>query len=127
MTVIRSGRSSEQETAAEAEFEGEIREFVRRDVAPVRRAQPENSGEFAANNINSIIQRVAGSSLQEIELLIAELQTLRDFLRTEGERIQREITGYAQLSHAAMRSTKIIGESMGQWKSAVDNARQHRA
>jgi hypothetical protein len=127
MTVIR-GRASEQETAPEGEFEGEIREFVRRDVAPARRAQAaENNGDLAANNINSIIQRVAGNSLQEIELLIAELQTLRDFLRTEGERVQREITGYAQLSHAAMRSTKIITESMAQWKSAVDNTRQHRA
>jgi hypothetical protein len=126
MTLIR-GRTEQETAAPEGEFEGEIREFVRRDVAPARRAQAENNGDLAANNINSIIQRVAGNSLQEIEMLIAELQTLRDFLRTEGERVQREITSYAQLSHAAMRSTKIITESMAQWKSAVDSTRQHRA
>jgi hypothetical protein len=126
MTVIRSGRPADTDDAAETEFEGEIREFVRRDVAPLRRVQQPEGGEFAANNINSLIQRVAGNSLQEIEMLITELQTLRDFLRTEGERVQREISTYAQLSHAAMRSTKIIGESMAQWKGAVDTSRQHR-
>jgi hypothetical protein len=38
-------------------------------------------------------------------------------LRNEGERVQREISGYASLSQAAMTSMKIIGDSMAQWKS----------
>jgi hypothetical protein len=62
----------------------------------------------------------------EIEKLISELQTLRDFLRSEGERVQREIAGYVQLSDAAMKSTKIIADSVTQWKGAVDSARTER-
>jgi dsDNA-specific endonuclease/ATPase MutS2 len=102
-------------------FEGEIREFVRRDFAPLRRLQPEpGSSEFAVANINSLVQRVAGTSIQEIENLISELQALRNYLESEGERVQRELAGYAQLNQAAIKSTKIIAESMAQWKQAVD-------
>ena len=34
----------------------------------------------------------------------------------EIERVQREIAGYAGLSHSAATSMKVIGESLGQWK-----------
>ena len=101
---------------SEMEVEGEIREFVRRDLASVRQ-QPQNDGEVVANNISSLLQRVSGSSVQEIERLIGELQTLRDMLQSEGARVQREITQYANLSQAAMQSTKIIAESLTNWKA----------
>jgi ABC-type transporter Mla subunit MlaD len=108
-----------------SEVEGEIREFLRRDFASVRR-QPENDGEVVANNINSLLQRVSGSSVQEIERLIGELQTLRDTLQNEGERVQREIIQYANLSQAAMQSTKTIAESLTNWKAVpgVPSARE---
>jgi hypothetical protein len=35
-----------------------------------------------ANNISSLLQRVAGASVQEIDRLIAELQNLRETLST---------------------------------------------
>jgi ABC-type transporter Mla subunit MlaD len=106
-----------------SEVEGEIREFVRRDFASVRQ-QPENDGEVVANNISSLLQRVSGSSVQEIERLIGELQTLRDRLQSEGARVQREIIQYANLSQAAMQSTKTIAESLTNWKAVrgVPNA-----
>lgn len=119
----------EVETAETAEtsgnnFEGEIREFVRRDFAPLRRSPDMNSGaEFAATNISSLVQRVAGTSLQEIDNLIGELQSVRDYIASEGERVQREIATYAQLNHAAMTSTRIISDSMSKWKDAVDDAK----
>jgi hypothetical protein len=112
MSVMNAERQSDLESA---DFESEIREFIRKDVAPLRRPQPEGS-EFAVTNINSLVQRVAGTSLQEIDNLVGELQTLRDFLVSEGERVQREIAGYGELSKATLRSTKIIAESMSQWK-----------
>jgi hypothetical protein len=108
--------------AAIREVEAEIREFVRRDPTQLR--NPDNGGEAVANNISSLVQRVAGSSVAEIEHLISELESLRDFLYREGERVQREISGYAQLSQAAMSSTKIIADSMTQWKKQVDAQRR---
>jgi len=118
--------------AAVSEVEAGIRDFVRNDVAYLRRppgtpntddAALEPSAEATVNNVNSLIQRVAGTSLAEIEKLIAELESLRDLLHAEGQRVQREISGYAQLSQAAMKSTRMIADNVTQWKRAADGLR----
>jgi len=127
--------------AAVSEVEAGIRDFVRNDIAYLRRpgananagattdaaASPEapldSSTEATVNSVNSLIQRVAGTSLAEIEKLISELESLRDLLHAEGQRVQREISGYAQLSQAAMKSTRLIADNVAQWKRAADNLR----
>jgi len=109
----------DQAAAANA-FEGEIREFVRRDVAFLRRQRGdgEQAVEPVAENLNALIRRVSGASMEEIDRVIAELQSVRDMLSKEGDRVSREIAGYASLSHAAMTAMKVIGDSVTQWKSA---------
>jgi hypothetical protein len=92
--------------------DGEIREFVRRDVATSFRRQPESESEMVASNINAVLQRATGTSVQEIEKLITELQTLRDTLQSEAARVQREIVEYATLAQGALQSTKIIAETL---------------
>ncbi len=119
MTVTKTSESTHIDKTAESQVEGEIREFVRRDVATFRR-QPENESEVVANNIGTLLQRVAGTSVKEIDKLIVELQTLRDMLHTESTRVQREIVEFATLSQAAMQSTKIIAESLTHWKRVPD-------
>jgi hypothetical protein len=37
-------------------------------------------------------------------------------LRNEGARIGREVGGYASVNHAAATATKVIFESLKQWK-----------
>src|ERR1700688_3374660 len=138
MNAIRSEKieSIEGEDAnldAVSEVEAGIRDFVRNDVAYLRRPGPGTSGttesplesstEATVNNVNSLIQRVAGASLAEIETLISELESLRDLLHAEGQRVQREISGYAQLSQAAMKSTRMIADNVAQWKRATDSLR----
>src|SRR5262245_44216221 len=109
---------SDAEQAA-ATFEGEIREFVRRDVAFLRRQRPENEppSEPVSDNLNGLIRRVSGASMEEIDRVILELQGVREMLRNEGERVGREIAGYATLSHAAMTAMKVIGDSLMNWKN----------
>ncbi len=76
--------------AAVSEVEAGIRDFVRNDIAYLRRpatvsgAEPalDQSAEATVNNVNSLIQRVAGTSLSEIENLIGELEALRDRMVT---------------------------------------------
>ena len=119
--------------AAVTEVEAGIRDFVRNDVAYLRRPAPtmlnaaepalEPSTETTVNSVNSLIQRVAGTSLSEIENLISELESLRDLLHAEGQRVQREISGYAQLSQAAMKPTRMIADNVTQWKRAADGLR----
>jgi hypothetical protein len=117
--ALKSSEATEAGKAGEMQVEGEIREFVRRDVATLRR-QPENESEMVASNIGTLLQRVAGTSVKEIDKLILELQTLREMLHSEGARVQREIVEYATLSQAAMQSTRIIAESLTQWKKVPD-------
>jgi hypothetical protein len=119
MTATKSSESAEIGKAGETQVEGEIREFVRRDIATLRR-QPESESEMVASNIGTLLQRVAGTSVKEIDKLIVELQTLREMLHTEGARVQREIVEYATLSQAAMQSTRIIAESLTHWKKVPD-------
>ena len=131
--TIRSEQTDETteadgELAAVSEVEAGIREFVRNDIAYLRRPAAETApldanAEATVNNVNSLIQRVAGTSLAEIEKLISELESLRDLLHAEGQRVQREISGYAQLSQAAMKSTRMIADNVTQWKRAADGLR----
>ena len=138
MNVIRPEKIEaidvDENIDAVTEVEAGIRDFVRNDVAYLRRPAPgmlgtpettalEPSTEATVNNVNSLIQRVAGTSLSEIENLIAELEALRDLLHSEGQRVQREISGYAQLSQAAMKSTRMIADNVSQWKRTADGLR----
>lgn len=138
MNAMRPEKTETTETetvdtnlAAVTEVEAGIRDFVRNDIAYLRRpaagtadAPPlDPSAEATVTNVNSLIQRVAGTSLAEIENLISELESLRDLLHAEGQRVQREISGYAQLSQAAMKSTRMIADNVSQWKRAADGLR----
>src|SRR5262245_61421150 len=98
------------------EVELEIRDLVRRDISGLR-PNPEANSDLGANNIRSLLKQVAGTSVQEIEQLIAELKGLRETLSTECERVQREIVQYAALNQAAMHSTKAVAESIGRWSA----------
>jgi hypothetical protein len=138
MNAMRPEKTETTETetidtnlAAVTEVEAGIRDFVRNDIAYLRLpaatatdAPPlDPSAEATVTNVNSLIQRVAGTSLAEIENLISELESLRDLLHAEGQRVQREISGYAQLSQAAMKSTRMIADNVSQWKRAADGLR----
>jgi len=129
--TIEPTEEADSNLAAVSEVEAGIRDFVRNDIAYLRRpavASPETapldaSAEATVNNVNSLIQRVAGTSLAEIENLVSELEALRDLLHSEGQRVQREISGYAQLSQAAMKSTRMIADNVAQWKRTTDGLR----
>lgn len=105
-------------------FEAEIRQFVRRDVTIPDRQQNEMGprSEPAADNLRALIERVSGASMEEIDRVIRELQGVRDMLQREGDRVTREIAGYASLSHAAMTAMKVIADSLTQWKNAPSNS-----
>ena len=82
-------------------------------------ARPKPTANSSRTTSRTLLQRVAGTSVQEVDRLIAELQQLRELLHQEGARVQREITEYAHLSQSAMQSTKIIAESLSHWKGDV--------
>jgi len=121
MSAIKTAAAGDEQGGT-VRLESDIREFVRRDAA--LRPAPETENETVANSLNSLLQRVSGSSADEIDRIIGELQALRELLDREGARLQREIAEYASLSQSAMQSTKVIAEGLAQWKSTADH---HRA
>jgi hypothetical protein len=107
------------------QVEAAIRDFVRQDVTHVRRVPATDQPTEVVASVNSLVQRVAGASLREMQNVIWELESLRDFLQSEGERVQREISNYAQLAQAAMTSTRSIADNMVHWKKFADGKRSH--
>ena len=89
-----------------AEIEGVIRDLVRRDVGPATSKEPPD----IAANVNSIVQRA--TSLSELQTVIEELEQLYEFLHSEGERLEREISEYAQLSKSTTSSTRLIADNL---------------
>lgn len=120
--ALKQGKPADLDKSTESAVEDDIREFVRRDVATGRKS-PEGDGEAVANNISTLLQRVAGCSVAEIDLLISELGSLRELLQSEGARIQGAIIKYAHLSQSAMQSTKIISEQLANWRNKGAQAR----
>ena len=114
MTALR--RLGDINPSAVQGFEGEIREFIRRDVSTRRRPQTEGADDAGVESVSNLIDRVSGASCQEIDRLIAQLQAMREMLHREGERVRRELTGYAGLSQSAMTSMKIIADTLAQFR-----------
>jgi hypothetical protein len=122
MTIIRPSKPANQSQAVgSSELEGQTREVNRSDVVPARKPQAEGGDtEIGAGSANALLQQVAGTTFEEINRLIDELHGLRDLLQGEGQRVQREIVKYAQLSQAAMKSAKVIAEGMTQLQSSAE-------
>jgi hypothetical protein len=59
-----------------------------------------------------LLRQVSTTSTGEIDNLISDLQTLRRKLQTDGDRIQRDIMEYAELSQRVMQLTTIISDSV---------------
>src|SRR6187401_2976255 len=111
--MVKPDRLGDIDQVAANQFEGEIREFVRRDASLRRRdAPPDFLGDkTAVENIEVLIGGVSEAATSEMDRVIGELTSMRNLLRTEGERVGREVTNVAGLSQTAMTSMKIIAES----------------
>ena len=96
----------------------------RETPASDRQQAPEARHESVSVPISSVIGRIALHSVEEIERLIAELQSFRNFLETESQRVQREISAYVHLSEAAANSSNVIIESMVHWRDGLDKPPQ---
>jgi hypothetical protein len=118
MSAIK--RLGDVDRQANSEFEGEIREFIRRDVSARRPAtEPITASQAESENLNSLLERVSGATVAEIDRLISELQTIRSLLQSEGDRVRREITGYAGLSQSAVATMKVINETLSQLRPSA--------
>jgi hypothetical protein len=100
-------------------LEKDIQNSIQRDITNLRRA-PDNESELIATNLRAMLQRVSGASLSEIDRLMADLQSLREHLESEGARVHRELVEYAYLQQSSMQSTKVISEGLAQLKAVAE-------
>ena len=116
----RNTAEHDQNQSVETEVAAEICELVRRDVVDRPGRQSENESRLVASDINSVLQRATANSVQEIDKLITELQAVSNMLHSEASRVQREVVQYSTFTQAALQSTKIIAESLEQWRKVPD-------
>jgi hypothetical protein len=136
MNSLQSSEGTQVNEGAEAfsKLESEIGELVRRDTTAPRLQQGNddelNVGSLVNAQVNegveafsklegeirehvgSVVQKVSGTSVPEVENLIAELQILRGKLQNEAARVQREIRDYAVLIQGAKKSITTISRSL---------------
>jgi hypothetical protein len=55
-------------------------------------------------------------SMADIDRLMDDLQVARNYLQSEGEKLQRMVSSYAHLAHTASASARVITESLGTWR-----------
>jgi hypothetical protein len=65
-----------------------------------------------AGQADALIRRMAGTAMDEIDGVIRELESVRERLRSEGERVNREIANYADLTRAAISAVRDISANI---------------
>ena|SRR5437763_417737 len=118
MNVVRPLGSAEIEKSSEVEAGGNIHELARGSSAVFRPGEASDV-EMSSDNLAGLLRRVSEASTREIENLVGDLQALRKKLHTDGNRIQRDITEYAELTQQVMQLTKIISESVKKLPTAL--------
>ena len=120
MTALKSKDTFKQADDTASTIQGGISKLVRSEVAEQRWLTPDAMNAQNVEGLSSLISRVAGRSAEEIDELIEELNGLRNFLRTEGQRIDREICQYVQMHQSAKSSIQMIGGAFEPLKRHFD-------
>jgi hypothetical protein len=118
MDMSKPQRVADLEAVA-TELAGEIGDIVHADACFRRERRQAGDSEAAVESMSSLIQRASGAMMDEIDRAISELQSMRDMVRSESARVEREVTKYASMNQQAMASTKIIAHGLAHWRSAV--------
>ena len=108
--------TSFQAVAASLAAEGEVCDLAHAKLSTPTETDPE---------IAPLIEKVGATSIAEVEKMIGELQAAKDFLESEGERVQREAEHYTTLTHMALASVKIISDTVAGWREAGHPLRDH--
>jgi hypothetical protein len=110
MSYVQPTQSSAEFKATDLDIEDNVRALA--NGSAVFRQGDNSNGDATATNLSSLLRRVSGNSTREIDTLIGDLRDLREKLRSDGDRIHRDIVEYAALSQQVMQLSKIISESV---------------
>src|SRR5215510_2522748 len=102
-------KSPPEAVAANMEIKQEIYELAHAELS----AQAETDAEIAP-----FIQKVGATSIAEIDRLLAELEGARNYLQSEGKRIELEMARYTNLTQMTSLTAKIISDAVSRWHPA---------
>ena len=77
--------------------------------------------------VSTLLERMSGLSLAEMDKAIQELQRVRNFLRNERERLRLEIAEHLRLTQAAMGSAKAVSASVASFGTVAEDFGKSRA
>ena len=119
MSARTAAATVEKSLPVEPNIEAEINSLIEQQIPnriqvekqPPKRIQIEDDAE----RCRSFVARITSNSIDELGELASELtsalQNLQEYLKAEGERVQREIVDYAHLNHTALAAIKTIIET----------------
>lgn len=93
--------------------ENEISNLVK-ELAKQESPTPPTHIENDAERIRSSVGRLTSSSINELKGLTSELEELQDFLKSEVERVERDID-------SALAGINIIIETIAPWRGIADS------
>jgi methyl-accepting chemotaxis protein len=91
---------------------------------PSARAAEREDDQMPTENLSELLGRVSENSTSQIDDLVGDFGRLREKLRTDGDRIQREIEEYSRLSQQVMQLTKTISESVEKVRASADRPQE---
>ena len=110
MNAPTSAAAARKPLAVKSELEAEIGNLLDPEGQKLP-AQIEDDGE----RIRSLVARLTSNSIDELEGLGSDLTSavrqLQEFLKSEGECVQREIVNYAHLTETTLAAIKNIIET----------------
>jgi excinuclease UvrABC nuclease subunit len=109
MSARTAAATVEKSLPVESTTETEINSLIEEQTP--KRIQIEDDAERS----RSFLARMTSNSIDELGELASELtsalENLKEYLKVEGERVQREIVDYAHLNRTALAAIKTIIET----------------
>jgi hypothetical protein len=119
MSARTAAATLEKSLPVESSIEAEINSLIEQQTPkriPVEEQTPKRIQiEDDAERSRSFVARMTSNSIDELGELASDLtsalQNLQEYLKAEGERVQREIVDYAHLNRTALAAIKTIIET----------------
>jgi excinuclease UvrABC nuclease subunit len=115
MSVQTSAATVEKSIPVEEEINSLIEQQTPKRIQVEQQTPKRMQIEDDAERSRSFVARITSNSIDEIGELASDLtsalQNLQEFLKSEGERVQREIVDYAHLNRTAVAAIKTIIET----------------
>jgi hypothetical protein len=109
---------------AEAQMDASNKQFA--SVGPSETGEGEFWGQFVDKTTEEFVeendsgpQALAASAMAEIDRLMDDLASAREYLMAEAERVKRETTRLNNLSKTAMASAHIISDNFRKWQQSA--------